>query len=238
MVIFRLAIIPAGLFASDWSQTNNFGLLWHLPVPLWLGYVIGFLLLDCTFYYWHFLNHHIPFLWRFHNVHHIDLDLDVSTAVRFHYGEMIFSIGFRSLQVGLLGIPATMFLFYELIFEAATEFHHSNWKMPIHIERFLVKWIVTPRMHGIHHSIVEEETGSNFSVIFAFWDRIHRTIRLNIPQDQITIGVPGYLNFRYQKLPLLWVLPFIKQKEYWVREDGTRPTRSFTEGDDRSRLAM
>ena len=237
-MIFRLAILPVGLIAAEWSQNHNFGLLWRFPFPVWIRYVISFLLMDCTFYYWHVFNHRVPFLWRFHNVHHIDLDLDVSTASRFHYGEMIFSVGFRALQIAVLGIPASLFLIYEILFQVATEFHHSNWKLPYGLERKLVKLIVTPRMHGIHHSIVQQETDSNFSVIFSFWDRIHRTIRLNIPQNEITIGVPGYLNPSYQKIFVLWLLPFRKQKEYWVNEDGTQPAREKMAEMDVSVLAF
>jgi len=92
-------------------------------------------------------------------------------------------------------------------------------------------------MHGIHHSIVENETDSNFSVIFSFWDRLHKTILLNIPQDQITIGVPAYLNPSYQRISELLILPFKNQKDYWVKEDGTRPGRITTDGENKNKLA-
>jgi sterol desaturase/sphingolipid hydroxylase (fatty acid hydroxylase superfamily) len=235
-VILRLAVLPAAWFAGTWSELNQFGLLWKLSLPSWIEYSLGFVILDCTFYYWHILNHRVPLLWRFHNVHHIDLDLDISTAFRFHFGEMIFSIAFRALQVALFGIPMNLFLFYEILFQACTEFHHSNLRLPISIERRLVKWIVTPRMHGIHHSMVQTETDSNFSVVLSVWDRMHRTIRLNVPQQEIRIGIPAYQDPSEQKPFRLLFLPFRKQREYWKSFDGTMPVRDMSETEKRDFL--
>src|SRR5207244_4155870 len=125
--------------------------------------IAGFVLLDYTMYAWHWLNHRLPFLWRFHNVHHTDLDLDVTTAARFHFGELGLSVAVRSLQIILIGVTPSLALIYEVALEASTQFHHSNWRLPFAFERVLNWLIVTPRMHGIHHSIVQRETNSNFS---------------------------------------------------------------------------
>ena len=119
-----------------------------------------------SFYYWHILNHKFPFFWRFHKVHHFDPDLDVSTGFRFHFGEVFFSTVFRVVQVSLIGVPFVTFAAYELVFRAGTLFHHSNLRLPIRFERRLNKLIVTPRMHGINHSQVRNETNSNFGVVF------------------------------------------------------------------------
>jgi sterol desaturase/sphingolipid hydroxylase (fatty acid hydroxylase superfamily) len=119
-------------------------------------------MMDLTFYYWHRANRSISFFWRFHNVHHIDPDLDISTSFRFHFGEILYSLVFRAGQIYLLGIPLFTHLVYELVFQCATLFHHSNVRLPITFERSLNKIIVTPRMHGIHHSIVKDETNSNW----------------------------------------------------------------------------
>jgi sterol desaturase/sphingolipid hydroxylase (fatty acid hydroxylase superfamily) len=132
-------------------------------------------------------------LWRFHNVHHIDPDMDVTTAFRFHFAETFYSTAFRIVQVGVAGIIPFTYLLYEFIFVLATMFHHSNLRLPLALERWLNKIIVTPRMHGVHHSAVGPETNSNYSVIFRWWDHIHKTLRLNVPQAKIVIGVPGYL---------------------------------------------
>ena len=181
--------------------------------------------MDLTFYYWHRANHAFRFFWRFHNVHHVDPDLDVSTSFRFHFGEVLYSLGFRALQTYLLGISLFTYLAYELVFQCATLFHHSNVRLPITFERVLNKIIVTPRMHGIHHSIVKDETNSNYSVIFRWWDLMHRTVRLNVEQADVVIGVPAYCNPVDNKFLNLLVLPFRKQREYWRLPNGKQPER-------------
>jgi hypothetical protein len=109
---------------------------------------------------------------------------------------------------------------YELVFQANTLFHHSNVRLPIRIERLLNLVLVTPRMHGIHHSQVRDETNSNYSVVFSWWDRLHRTMGLNVPQSDIVIGVPGYSNPADNTLWNDLVLPFRPQRDYWRRPDG------------------
>jgi sterol desaturase/sphingolipid hydroxylase (fatty acid hydroxylase superfamily) len=131
----------------------------------------------------------VPLLWRFHAVHHLDRDLDASTAIRFHFGEMLLSVPYRLAQVALLGIsPTTLRLWKRLLF-ASVVFHHSNLRLPLAAERRLATVIVTPRMHGIHHSEVEAERNSNWSSLISWWDFAHRTFRADIPQNEITIGI-------------------------------------------------
>src|SRR5438477_11025787 len=108
----------------------------------------------------------VPQYCQFHNVHHTELVLDVTTAARFHFGEMFFSIGFLSLAVMIFGIGPLMLVMFFITLETATLFHHSNWRLPIQVERILNLIMVTPRMHGIHHSIVQRETNSNWGTIF------------------------------------------------------------------------
>src|SRR5207237_1274944 len=128
-----------------------------LALPTWARAIVTFLLMDYAYWWWHWANHMIPLFWRFHNVHHTDLDLDVSTAARFHFGEMVFSIGFLALAVVAFGISPIMLLVFFLCLEVATLFHHSNWRLPIRLERILNSIVVTPRMHGIHQSILQPE---------------------------------------------------------------------------------
>jgi sterol desaturase/sphingolipid hydroxylase (fatty acid hydroxylase superfamily) len=170
------------------------------------------------------------FFWRFHNVHHVDPDLDVSTSFRFHFGEVLCSLGFKALQVYLIGISLLTYLVYELIFQCAIMFHHSNVRLPISFERWLNKIIVTPRMHSIHHSIVKDETNSNYSVIFRWWDLMHGTLRLNVKQCDVVIGVPAYLDEEDNKFLNLLILPFRKQREHWRLPDGKQPERSLASG--------
>jgi sterol desaturase/sphingolipid hydroxylase (fatty acid hydroxylase superfamily) len=223
-----MAVKPSALRTLEWTSQQPFGLLHLLPIRSWAQVILGFLLLDLSFYYWHVLNHKIPLLWRFHNVHHIDPDLDVSTGFRFHFGEVLFSTVFRVAQVSLIGMSLTTFAVYELVFQANTLFHHSNVRLPIRLERLLNAILVTPRMHGIHHSQVRRETNSNYGVVFCWWDKLHRTIGLNIPQSKIEIGIAGYSLPHDNRLWNALTLPFRKQRDYWSKPDGTVPERDAT----------
>jgi sterol desaturase/sphingolipid hydroxylase (fatty acid hydroxylase superfamily) len=207
------------------SSEASFGLLHLLHLPFVVEVVLGFLLMDLTFYYWHRANHAFPFFWRFHNVHHVDPDLDVSTSFRFHFAEVLCSLGFRVLQVILLGVSLLTYLAYELVFQCATMFHHSNVRLPIKLERVLNTVCVTPRMHGIHHSIIKGETNSNYSVVFRWWDRLHGTLMLDIKQSDVVIGVAGYSEPRDNTFSNLLVLPLRKQRDYWRLPDGKQPER-------------
>jgi sterol desaturase/sphingolipid hydroxylase (fatty acid hydroxylase superfamily) len=195
-----------------WLATKNqeihFGLNYLYNLPAGAEAAIAFLLLDYTNYLWHILNHKLPFLWRFHLVHHTDHDLDISTAFRFHFGELIGSVFFRGAAVFLIGASPVTVLIYEIVFEAATQFHHSNLKLPFQFEKALNRLIVTPRMHGIHHSVIRSETDSNYSVIFSFWDRLHKTIDLDKAQQDVVIGVPSYDNKEELTIGFLLKLPF------------------------------
>lgn len=224
MPVLRLALIPALVLVARWAQTEGFGLLNWVAFPDWAGFMIGILLLDYGNYLWHVLTHRWNFLWRFHNVHHIDLDLDLTTGIRFHFGEVLLSVFFRGLLIAFIGAPAILVLIYEIVFEGATLFHHSNWKLPYKLEKALSWVIVTPRMHGVHHSIVKRETDSNYSIIFSCWDRLHRSIRLDIPQNQINIGVPSYRNPEEQSVINMLTMPFNKPRP-WELPDGEVPER-------------
>jgi sterol desaturase/sphingolipid hydroxylase (fatty acid hydroxylase superfamily) len=212
---------PAAQSAMRWGGLEPFSLIHIVPLPAAAQFVVAFLLMDLSFYWWHVLNHRIPVLWRFHNVHHIDPDLDVSTAFRFHFGEIALSTGFSLLQLSLIGPSAWAFAVYQLVFQAEVLFHHSNVRLPIGAERFLNKVLVTPRMHGIHHSQVHRENNSNFGTLFPWWDRLHRTLGVNIPQDEVVVGVPGYTLAEDNSFWNALLMPFRKQRDYWRRPDGT-----------------
>jgi sterol desaturase/sphingolipid hydroxylase (fatty acid hydroxylase superfamily) len=207
-LLLRLLFIPVMFWLATENQDLRFGLNYLYRFPSWLEAMIAFILLDYTNYLWHILNHKLPFLWRFHLVHHTDHDLDITTAFRFHFGEMIGSVFYRGAAVVLTGASPITVLVYEIIFEAATQFHHSNTKLPFRFEKLLNAFIVTPRMHGIHHSVLRSETDSNYSVIFSFWDRLHKTIDLNKAQQDVVIGIPSYDNHQELTVGFLLKLPF------------------------------
>jgi sterol desaturase/sphingolipid hydroxylase (fatty acid hydroxylase superfamily) len=229
-----LTVRPVALWTAVWTQSRSLGLLPALPLPSWARFALGFLLMDLTFYYWHRLNHTRPLLWRFHNVHHVDPDLDVTTSFRFHFGEVLYSTLFRLVQVGATGVSPFTYLAYELAFNAATMFQHSNLRLPLSLECPLNWLLVTPRMHGIHHSVVGVETNSNYSVIFSSWDRLNRSIRLNIPQADIIIGVPGYLLPSDDRLWRLLIMPLARQRPYWRWPSGKASMRKIDKVTDAS----
>jgi sterol desaturase/sphingolipid hydroxylase (fatty acid hydroxylase superfamily) len=211
--LLRFLFLPLVVQLAKKNKQLQWGLNYKYNAHGFIKGAVAFLIMDYTNYLWHVLNHKIPFLWRFHVVHHSDRDLDVSTALRFHFGELIGSVFYRGAFVLLSGASALYVLLYEILFETATQFHHSNWKLPFKLEKNLNKVIVTPRMHGIHHSEVRNHTDSNYSVIFSFWDRFHATARLNVDQDTIVIGVPSYQNAEELTPTYLLKLPFTKIRQ-------------------------
>jgi sterol desaturase/sphingolipid hydroxylase (fatty acid hydroxylase superfamily) len=224
--VSAVLVRPAVLRSMGWSERQTFGLSYLVELPPPARGVLVFLLLDLAFYYWHRLNHQWPALWRLHNVHHCDPDLGVSTSFRFHFGEVALSTVFRVVQVTVIGASFPAFAVYEAAFQLNTLFHHSNVRLPIRLERWLNRVLVTPRMHGIHHSQVQEETDSNYSVVLPWWDWLHRTLRLNVPQSRIVIGVPGYAAPADNRLWDLVAMPFRRQREYWLRPDGEKVRRN------------
>jgi sterol desaturase/sphingolipid hydroxylase (fatty acid hydroxylase superfamily) len=212
-----------------WVEQRNWGLMRQLPFPLWLEVTVALVLMDYAFYIWHVLMHRVPFLWRMHLVHHVDLDMDASTALRFHFMEMLASIPWRAGQVAVIGLTPLTFSVWQCVFLLSILFHHSNIELPISWERCLNKFIVTPRMHGIHHSIVERETNSNWSSGLTIWDWLHGTLRLNVPQGEITVGVPAFLEPKAVTLPRILAMPFGDQPPSWQFPDARVPQSHATE---------
>jgi sterol desaturase/sphingolipid hydroxylase (fatty acid hydroxylase superfamily) len=209
-----------------WSEAHGVGLLNLLPMPSRLRVAVGVLLLDYTLWIWHRWNHLVPFLWRFHLVHHVDRDMDASTALRFHFGEQTLSIGFRLLQVAVLGAgPAALWVWQGLLVVSIL-FHHSNARLPVSLERILVRVIVTPRMHGIHHSNFRNEANGNWSSLLSAWDYLHGTVLLSVPQAEVTIGVPAYAEEREVTIDKILAMPFLRQRDDWVGPAGPRFDRS------------
>jgi sterol desaturase/sphingolipid hydroxylase (fatty acid hydroxylase superfamily) len=228
MPMARLLLLPLTFLWAGFLKQQNFGLINWLELPAWAGFVVGVLALDYGIYLWHRLNHISPFLWRFHNVHHLDLDMDVSTGIRFHFGEMLLSIPFRILVIALAGVQPLTIVIYEVIFEVATLFHHSNIKLPKGLEKALAYFIITPKQHGIHHSVVQNESNSNYGTVFNFWDRLHGSSIMNVKQQKVNIGVPAYRSEEELNLGFLLKLPVLKQRA-WHFPDNSIPTRDKEE---------
>jgi sterol desaturase/sphingolipid hydroxylase (fatty acid hydroxylase superfamily) len=189
-------------------ERRGWGLLPRARLPRGLADALAFLLLDYTLWVWHVLLHRWRPLWRLHAVHHADLDLDASTGLRFHPLELVASVPWRAAQVALIGASPRALSRWQSALLLSILFHHSNVRLPLALERALALLLVTPRQHGIHHSVVPEERDSNWSSLLNVWDRLHGTLRLDVPQEAITIGLPALRDPREVSLARLAVLPF------------------------------
>jgi sterol desaturase/sphingolipid hydroxylase (fatty acid hydroxylase superfamily) len=192
-VVMQAIEMPLALKVATVVQKRNWGMIRVFSFPSAIGIVTGILLLDYTLYWWHFLTHRMPLLWRFHQVHHLDREMDATTALRFHFGEITISLAFRALQMFVIGpTPETVAVWQVFLFLCIL-FHHSNVRLPIAFERFLARVVVTPRLHGIHHSVTPQEVNSNWSSGLTIWDWLHSTLRTEAPQEQLVLGVRGFL---------------------------------------------
>ncbi len=180
-----VSLLFASLLAADaaWAEQNRFGLLRLLRMPAWLNWTLAIVLFDLWMYLWHVANHKTPILWRFHQVHHADRELDATSALRFHTGEIVLSSITRLAVLPLLGMTLAQLLVYELILQPIILLHHSNVRFPAGLDRVLRLVIVTPRIHWVHHSKLRIETDSNYSSVLNGWDRLFRTLRWKKPQE-------------------------------------------------------
>ncbi len=199
---------PVSFSLAAKAQAHRRGLVQRLPFPSWLRSLAAIALLDYTLYWWHFVTHRIPLLWRFHQVHHIDREMDATTALRFHFLEIALSVLFRAAQVIVIGPSPASFAAWQIFLMVCILFHHSNVSLPINIERLLARLLVTPRLHGIHHSIVPEQVNSNWSSGLTIWDWLHGTLVTEVVQAELILGVADKRSDDDQKLKRLLTLPF------------------------------
>lgn len=213
-----VAVVFVGLWfaASVWADQYRFGLMhWlqdGLGLPAWAHAVGAVLLFDFWSYVWHRMNHEIPFFWRFHRVHHSDAHMDVTTANRFHIGEIFFSSLFRIPLIALLGIYLWELVLYETLMFGVVQFHHSDINIPARVDRALRAVIVSPDMHRVHHSRWQPETDSNYSSLLSVWDRLARTFRLNPDPKSIRLGLDEFDREEDQTLGGMLKTP-IKERE-------------------------
>ena len=217
MSLATVALVEAPLTRplAQRAAAKRKGLVHKLPLPAWARDAAAVLLMDYTVYWWHVATHKVPLLWRFHLVHHADLDLDTTTALRFHAADMAISAPYRAVQVALVGASPRALKIWQGWFFGSVLFHHSNLALPEWLDRLLAQFVTTPRMHGIHHSTVRDETDSNWSSGLAVWDHLHGTFRLDVPQDEITIGVPAYRNADELGVTASLALPFGHERDAW-----------------------
>ena len=188
-VIMRLPtiflVIPALMLINE----NEYGILNVYDYSFFVKGMISLILLDLAFYWWHRINHTVNFFWRFHSVHHLDTHLDVTTSLRFHIGELIMSAMFKVILIFTIGIPISIFIFYEIILSASNQFHHSNIAIPAKLNRALEKFIVTPKYHTNHHTVKKESREANYSSILTIWDKIFFTYKNATNDDREYLGL-------------------------------------------------
>ena len=197
------------------AASRRRGLAQRLPGPAPLRDAAAFLWMDYTTYLWHVLTHKVPALWRLHLVHHVDLDLDATTALRFHAADMLVSVPWRATQVALGGVSPRALRVWQAFFFASVLFHHSNLRLPPGWDRRLASVLTTPGMHGIHHSTVRGETDSNWSSGLSLWDRLHRTFRHGVDAGRVQAGVPAFRDPGEIGLRPSLLMPFGPQRDAW-----------------------
>jgi len=194
MNVIMLSLLFIGLWgmAADYAADHNLGLLHQLSLPLWGKALIAVLLFDFWTYWWHRFNHVIPFLWRFHRVHHSDPKMDVTTSNRFHIGEIFMSSVLRIPLIILFGAELWHIALYEALMFPVVQFHHANISLPPQLDRLLRIFIVTPDMHKVHHSRYHKETDTNYTSMLSIWDRVFGSFRLSKDPSTIQLGLKHF----------------------------------------------
>ena len=206
--VLGLVFGTATVMVAAWTEQNEYGLLHALSLAWPVQVVLALVLLDGWMYVWHRANHAVPFLWRFHRMHHSDRHMDVTTATRFHLGEHIGASMLRLGLIPLLGFEVWHVVVYETLVVAVTQFHHADITIG-RWDRWLRWLIVTPNMHKVHHSNWQPETDSNYSTVFSVWDRLARTLRMRSDPKTIVFGLEEFTAPGWQGLWGMLKTPFV-----------------------------
>lgn len=210
-IILRLSFPILAFGVALTTERQQWGLFNLFPGYSWWKVIISVVLLDFTIYLQHVIFHKVPLFWGFHRMHHTDLDIDVTTGLRFHPLEIFFSMLIKIFAVIILGIPVLAVLIFEILLNATSMFNHSNVYIPVEVDKYMRWFLVTPDMHRIHHSIYREETDSNYGFNLPWWDKLCRTYK-DQPQDGhagMQIGLSIFRNPKYLKIWWLLIIPFI-----------------------------
>lgn len=210
-VLLRLIFPTAAVGFAMLGEARGWGLVGLLGEPSWLTVIGGVLMLDLVIYLQHVLFHAVPSLWRLHRVHHTDLGFDVTTGLRFHPLEILLSMVIKFGAIAAIGVPAVAVLIFEIVLNATSMFNHGNVRVPKAVDRWLRLIVVTPDMHRVHHSIVRNETNSNFGFNFPWWDRWLGTYRAQpaAGHSAMTIGIEQFRQARDLRLDRLLMQPLL-----------------------------
>ena len=208
--VLRLAAPGAAIAVAVAGEVRGWGLVNALGVPGWVALPLAIVLLDLAVYFQHVTFHAVPALWRLHRVHHTDLDFDVTTGTRFHPVEILISTAVKCAAVGAIGAPAVAVLVFEALLNATAMVNHANGRLPVAVDRWLRLAVVTPDMHRVHHSILYNETNSNFGFNLPWWDRLFGTYRAQpaAGHEAMTIGVDAFRRPGDLRLDRLLAQPF------------------------------
>jgi len=188
-----LGIVCGGCACSVslWASGADIGLLNQGAVSLWVAIPVSVIGMDLVSYFWHRANHLVPPLWRFHQSHHCDAHYTVTTALRFHPGELLLALPVRLLAVSLLGVPVVGVIVFEVVFAFANFWEHGNIDLPLKLERAVGRAFITPALHRRHHSVESQLLNSNYGTIFSFWDRLLGSFGDNHSNVRVETGLPG-----------------------------------------------
>jgi sterol desaturase/sphingolipid hydroxylase (fatty acid hydroxylase superfamily) len=206
MLRFVFPLLAVG--AAVWAEAHGTGLFHWLALPYWASFLASLLLLDVLIYAQHWAMHLVPILWRLHRVHHTDRDVDATTALRFHPGEIALSMGLKMAAVIALGAPPAAVILFEVVLNAMAMFNHANWKLPRGIERALRLFVVTPDMHRIHHSLKRDETDTNYGFNLSWWDRLFGTYRAAASAPDFPLGLEHFQDASPNGIGFVSFLPF------------------------------
>jgi sterol desaturase/sphingolipid hydroxylase (fatty acid hydroxylase superfamily) len=208
-IVLRLSfpILAVGLAVI--AKDRGWGMFNVIGVPEWGAVVTSIVILDLVIYLQHVMFHAVPALWRLHRLHHADLEFDVTTGLRFHPVEILLSMGIKLAVIMALGPPAVAVLIFEVLLNATAMFNHSNVRLPTLVDRILRLIVVTPDMHRVHHSILPEETNSNFGFNLPWWDRLLGTYKAQpkAGHEEMTIGIEQFRSTRDLWLDRMLVQP-------------------------------
>jgi sterol desaturase/sphingolipid hydroxylase (fatty acid hydroxylase superfamily) len=209
-VLFPFATVGLALYASE----RGAGIINMFPIPYPLAFIGSLLALDLAVYLFHLLFHGVPALWRVHRLHHADLDIDVSTGVRFHPLQIVLSVVVKSVVILIMGAPALAVLTFELMSPFVTLFSHTNVRISPAIDRVLGWMVVTPDMHRVHHSIHAAETNSNYGFILPWWDHLFGTYQAepSSGHQRMIVGIESFRTNRDLWLDRLIINPFLNER--------------------------
>ena len=205
-LLVRFSLGAIAYLTAIYAQQQNFGLLNLLTLSNALSLFMSILLLDFAIYCQHIISHKWAWLWRLHQVHHSDLEIDATTAVRFHPLEIILSLFYKSFWILLLGINPFAVILFEIILNGTATFNHSNVNIPLSVDKILRWFIITPDIHRIHHSTIKREMDSNYGFSISLWDRIFKTYTENSQDSQLTMKIGLKEQRNLQQLAFLKLL--------------------------------